>query len=52
MGGVDFREHIHLLKMNKDAETMECTFGKNENQTSLTVHYRDLEHLMLAWVLT
>lgn len=51
-GGVDFRDHIHLLKRNKDAETMECSFVKNENQTSLTVHYRDLEHLMLAWVLT
>ncbi|MBI5858693.1 MAG: 4'-phosphopantetheinyl transferase superfamily protein [Sphingobacteriales bacterium] len=48
-GGVDFREHIHLLKQHEENETIECFFSKTNSD--LTIHYRQFEHLVLAWVL-
>ena len=50
IGGVDFREHIRLQKKTDGSDTLECHFVKT--QTDLTVHYREFEHLILAWTLS
>jgi phosphopantetheinyl transferase len=47
-GGVDFKKHIQLKKIHKGDETIDCLFTKTN--TSLTIHYRQMEHLVLAWV--
>jgi phosphopantetheinyl transferase len=49
-GQVDFREHINLLRQHNANETIECLFTKNQSQ--LTIHYRQLDHLILAWVMS
>ena len=49
-GGVDFREHIQLKKQQEATETIDCFFSKNE--TELTIHYRQFEHLVMAWVIS
>lgn len=46
-GKVDFREHIRLQQ--RTAETIDCRFTLRE--TDLSIHYRMLEHLVLAWVI-
>lgn len=47
-GGVDFREHIQLKRQHDGTETIDCFFSKNNLE--LIVHYRQFEHLVLAWV--
>ena len=49
-GGVDFREHIHLIKQHEGLESIDCFFTKD--QTRLSIHYRQFEHLVLAWVMS
>jgi len=49
-GGVDFRKQIQLLKKDEATETIDCFFSKNE--TGLTIHYRQFDHLVLAWVMS
>lgn len=49
-GGVDFREHIHLSRQHEGEGTIDCLFSKNGS--SLTIHYRRLEHLVMAWVVS
>ncbi len=49
-GGVDFRKHIRLFNRQEGKETIDCFFEKN--QSELVIHYRELEHLVLAWVLS
>lgn len=49
-GGVDFRKHIQLKKQHEDTEIIDCFFSKNNLE--LTIHYRQFEHLVLAWVLS
>ena len=49
-GGVDFKEHIHLEKQNEGSETIECAFIKSH--TRLIIHYRQFDHLLLAWVIS
>ena len=49
-GGVDFKENILLKQKHEGNETIDCLFTKN--QQSLTIHYRRLEHLVLAWVIS
>ena len=49
-GGVDFRREIQLGKQHEANETIECFFSKND--TELTIHYRQFEHLVLAWVIS
>jgi phosphopantetheinyl transferase len=49
-GGVDFRQHIHLNKQHEGNETIECFFSKNRSE--LTIHYRQFEQLVLAWVVS
>ena len=49
-GGVDFRREIQLKKQHEGNETIESFFSKNN--TELTVHYRQFDHLVLAWVVS
>ena len=49
-GGVDFRENILLQKLQQGTETIDCFFTKNQQQ--LAIHYRQFEHLVLAWVVS
>ena len=49
-GGVDFSEHIQLKGIHHSNETIDCFFSKNNSQ--LTIHYREFEYLMLAWVVS
>lgn len=49
-GGVDFREHIQLRKQHEGDETIDCFFSKNESY--LTIHYRQFDGLVLAWVVS
>jgi phosphopantetheinyl transferase len=49
-GGVDFRRQIELKKQNVGSETIDCFFSKHG--TELTIHYRQFEHLVLAWVVS
>jgi phosphopantetheinyl transferase len=49
-GGVDFRKEIQLKKQHEGNETIESFFSKNN--TELTVHYRQFDHLVLAWVMS
>ena len=49
-GGVDFKEHIQFKKQHEANETIECFFSKNNS--SLTIHYRQFDHLVLAWVIS
>jgi phosphopantetheinyl transferase len=49
-GGVDFRREIQLKQQHEEKETIDCFFSINK--TELTVHYRQLDCLVLAWVLS
>jgi phosphopantetheinyl transferase len=49
-GGVDFRKQIQLKKQHEGNETFDCFFSKNN--TELDIHYRQFEHLVLAWVVS
>jgi phosphopantetheinyl transferase len=46
-GGVDFRQDILLENIDEASETIDCTFRKTDSK--LKIHYRVLEHLVLAW---
>jgi phosphopantetheinyl transferase len=48
-GSVDFRQHIRLHGIHEDTEIIDCSFVKNS--TELSVHYRQFDQLVLAWVL-
>lgn len=49
-GVVDFREHIQLKALHEGNETIDCFFSKSN--TELTIHYRQFDHLGLAWVVS
>ena len=49
-GGVDFRRQIQLKKQHEENETIDCSFAKNN--TDLAIHYRQFDHLALAWVVS
>ena len=49
-GGVDFRKEIQLKKQYEENETFNSFFSKNSSE--LNIHYRQFEHLVLAWVLS
>ena len=49
-GGVDFRREIQLKKQSESNQMIECSFTKDNAE--LTIHYRQFEHLMLAWVVS
>lgn len=49
-GKVDFRGHIQLKKQDAGTETIQCFFSKTS--TDLTIHYRQFDQLVLAWVVS
>jgi phosphopantetheinyl transferase len=49
-GGIDFRREIQLRKQHEGTETIDSLFSKNN--TELSIHYRQFEHLVLAWVVS
>ena len=49
-GAVDFREHIHIRGINNGTQSIECQFAKTN--TELSVHFRLLDQLVLAWTLS
>lgn len=49
-GGVDFRREIQLKKQHEGNETFDSLFSKNN--TALNIHYRQFDHLVLAWVVS
>jgi 4'-phosphopantetheinyl transferase len=49
-GGVDFRKEIQLQKKDAGTEIIDCLFTKT-NQP-LVVHYREFDHLVMAWVVS
>jgi phosphopantetheinyl transferase len=49
-GGVDFKENILLKQIRKDEDSIDCFFTKNK--TELSIHYRQFDHLVLAWVVS
>ena len=49
-GAVDFRKEIQLKKQHEGNETIESYFSKDN--TELTIHYRQFDHLVLAWVVS
>jgi phosphopantetheinyl transferase len=49
-GGVDFRREIQLQKMHEGNETVQCLFSKDNS--ALDIHYRQFDHLVLAWVVS
>lgn len=49
-GEVDFRAHIRLLERDAATQQVRCLFTKNN--TTLDLHYRHFDHLVLAWVVS
>ncbi len=49
-GNVDFRQHIQLKKIHENDETINCFFTKANQQ--LITHYRQFDHLVLAWIVS
>ncbi|HEX7904702.1 MAG TPA: 4'-phosphopantetheinyl transferase superfamily protein [Chitinophagaceae bacterium] len=49
-GGVDFRRQIQLKMQHAEEERIGCFFSKNN--TDLVIHYRQFDHLVLAWVVS
>lgn len=49
-GGVDFRREIQLKQQHEEKKTIGCFFSINN--TELTIHYREFERLVLAWVVS
>ena len=49
-GGVDFRKHIQLEGLHENDETIMGHFVKTNQQ--LIIYYRNLDHLMLTWIVS
>ena len=49
-GGVDFRQHIQLQRLHYGTEIIDCFFSKTG--VKLSIHHRQFEHLVLAWVVS
>jgi phosphopantetheinyl transferase len=49
-GSVDFRKHIQLTGIDKTDESIVCQFAKTKQE--LIIHYHDLDHLILAWIVS
>lgn len=50
LGSVDFRQHIQLQNRHEGKETIDCFFSKTNS--SLVIHYRFFDGLVLAWVVS
>jgi phosphopantetheinyl transferase len=49
-GGVDFRKHIQLEGIHETDEIIICHFAKT--QQGLIINYRNLDHLILTWIIS
>jgi phosphopantetheinyl transferase len=49
-GGVDFRREIQLKKQHPENERFDSLFSKTN--TALSIHYREFDRLVLAWVVS
>jgi phosphopantetheinyl transferase len=49
-GGVDFRKEIQLIKQHEEKEIIDSIFSKDNSE--LVIHYRQFDHLVLAWVMS
>ncbi|HET9434675.1 MAG TPA: 4'-phosphopantetheinyl transferase superfamily protein [Chitinophagaceae bacterium] len=49
-GGVDFRREIQLKKQHPENERFDSLFSKTS--TALSIHYREFDRLVLAWVVS
>ena len=49
-GGVDFRRDLQLKKQHAENERFDSLFAKTN--TPLSIHYRNFDHLVLAWVVS
>jgi phosphopantetheinyl transferase len=49
-GSVDFRKHIQLTGIDKADESIICHFAKTKQE--LIIHYHNLDHLVLAWIVS
>jgi len=49
-GGVDFRNHIQLEGIDENDKTIIGHFAKTKQE--LIIHYRDLDHLILTWIVS
>ena len=49
-GSVDFRKHIQLTGLDKTDESIICHFSKTNQE--LLIRYHDLDHLILAWIVS
>jgi phosphopantetheinyl transferase len=49
-GSVDFRKHIQLEGIHESDETILGHFAKTNQQ--LIIHYRQLDHLILTWIVS
>lgn len=47
-GEVDFRRDIRLSEMDSSSNTLRCDFGKSGS--TLNIHYRMFDRLVLSWV--
>jgi phosphopantetheinyl transferase len=50
LGAVDFKENIQLNNIHPGDNAVDCLFTKTN--TELTIHYRQFDHLVLAWVVS
>ena len=50
-GGVDFKEHIHLLSNDLKNKSLKCNFLK-EKKIELEIQYKYFDDLCLAWVIS
>jgi phosphopantetheinyl transferase len=49
-GGVDFRKHIQLEGIDENDKTIIGHFAKTKQE--LIIHYRNLDHLILTWIVS
>ena len=49
-GGVDFRQHIQLEGLHDKDEAIIGHFAKTKQE--LFIHYRNLDHLILTWIVS
>ncbi len=49
-GGVDFRRHIQLQRLDRERELFDCFFAKTK--IDLQIHYKEFEQLCLTWVIS
>lgn len=49
-GGVDFSDHIQLQQIHEGEEMIDCLFKKTRSE--LEIHFKNFDHLVLAWTIS